>query len=126
MLDQFSDPFQAITFAAAAALVGRESARPLQLSIDQDRVIDFFHVPQFGLPHASGPTPLTESDLTLQLRIRFAYPDHAAKRLVLASLDRDDFSRSLHATQARDPGSVLGNIVSAGYLQARLFSCPSR
>ena len=90
-------------------------------SIQHDRLIDLHHVSQFGFPQDPVRFHALQADLTLQLRIRFSDPDHAAEGLAFAPLDGDDFSRFFHVAQARDPGAVLGNIVSAGNLETGLL-----
>ncbi len=65
LLDKFREPFQIVAFAPAATLVGGECARFLKASIDQDRVVGFFHILQFGLPQSAVRLDALDPDLTL-------------------------------------------------------------
>ena len=120
-LQQFrhSNDRQALEDSAIAFIA--HDVPPARSAVPEYGVIDVAHVAQFALKHSAFRFDALQPDLPAQLRVRIANPHHAAKRLVPAALNGNDFPRILHAAQAANPCSVRRNIIRAGHLKTRLL-----
>src|SRR2546425_7042510 len=116
---QVRDAFgsKALLTPAVAASHRRTVIHTQNSVIPLKRVVDFFHITQFGFPHQTFGFNALDSNLTVQFGVRFAYPDNTTESAVASALDSDDFSGRLDATQAGDPGATRGYVIGAGHFQ---------